>query len=110
MRAFLDFSTSATELKGKTKILESLQAFTQGAAKQYPNIAALRAELVYGADDHCVFIGKYDDDVRFPNREGHGHWSICKPTRDFIFPLKFVLGQYTEDRLEAKGTTGGPSE
>ena len=84
---FLQSTSSPYQDLKKSIDLGTLQKDTEHWAESHQ---LLRAELLWGDDDHVVKPGKYACDEYFAFLPGHTHCSICKPNTDFTVPLEFT--------------------
>ena len=56
-------------------------------------VRALRADIMYGAEEHVIHIERFDCDPAFAVEKDQSHKSICKPTITYQVPLEFVYGR-----------------
>ena len=78
-------------LQPGSPVLEDIRRETEELQKTFPDIPALRASSLFGAKDVIVYMGKYKNDVDCPTEPWRTHTSVCKPRRDYIKPLEFVI-------------------
>jgi hypothetical protein len=89
-RSFLRFSTSSVDLLPTSPILESIKTETSTFADTYSKIPSLRARILWGEDEKVVYMGSYKNDEEIEPLRGMDHFSICKPTEGYTYPLEFV--------------------
>jgi hypothetical protein len=70
-------------------ILEDLKAATERLHAKYPDIPALTASSIFGAQEAVVPIGGYQHE-KVETVPGHSHTSVCKPSMHYSKPLEFV--------------------
>lgn len=71
-------------------LLERLRSNTEAYFEQFPAVKALTAHSLFGKDEAIVTADKYDCDRRCRGQESQSHTTICKPSRGFDIPMKFV--------------------
>lgn len=87
--AIVKYSTMAGDLQPTSPLITSLRRKTEELASRFEWVDALRAYILWGKDDKVVYMDKFDRDVdRFLSDQSHT--SICKPTSNYLEPLKFV--------------------
>jgi pimeloyl-ACP methyl ester carboxylesterase len=89
MHGLLSASPAYRDLK-RPKFLEELQKQTEQLARdsEYP---ALYADILWGRSDYVVHPTKYECDSE--DFEECNHIEICKPRRDYLEPIDFILGK-----------------
>ena len=80
------------DLKPQSAFLKDLRKRTERLTKVFPWATALRAASAFGSDERIVQIERYDCDRANEFVPEQTHQSICKPTKDYQFPLRFVNG------------------
>jgi pimeloyl-ACP methyl ester carboxylesterase len=89
--AIASSSVVRNELVKNSPILTGLQTGTEAAHKDHRAIAVFSAEILFGTDDHVVYVDKYGcDEIVEPYAEDHNHVSVCKPRYIYKRPLEFV--------------------
>ena len=78
------------ELQPNAALITNLQKRTEEYAKQYPQIPALKARILWGEDENIVAPDRYQFDDEEDPEPGKDHTSICKPRPDYTRPLEFV--------------------
>lgn len=81
---------SRNDLLPESPILTQLRAETENASKQHPAVNAFRAEVLFGENDHIVYVGGYNCDHLLPYEKEQSHTSVCKPTLSYVRPLELV--------------------
>jgi hypothetical protein len=79
-------------------MIEHLKQNTEMLAHR-TNLPAYQADVVFGTGESVVSVGAFTSDQKIPDLEGHSHTSVCKPTRTFDFPMRYV----SEERKKAHG-------
>jgi pimeloyl-ACP methyl ester carboxylesterase len=90
LRALAASFSSRNDLLPESPILTQLQKETEKASVQYPDLRAWRADILFGENDHMVYVGGYNCDHVLRYEWGHSHTSICKPTVSYTRPLEMV--------------------
>jgi hypothetical protein len=93
LKPLLDSNPPYKDLELKSERLQDLRRRTELLARQLPSARALRAEIVYGSEDHVVHIDRFDCDPVAEIARDQSHTSICKPTAEYQAPLRFVYGK-----------------
>jgi hypothetical protein len=94
----LHFSTAFVEME-RTTLLNDLRDDTYKLSEACPWIAALKATILFGRNDHIVAKGEYLNDViEEPIEDNQGHTSICKPTPSYRRPLYFAVGTHGDPK------------
>ena len=83
------------DLESQSAFLKELRRRTELVARAFPWATALRPISAFGDDEHIVEIQRYDCDPASVIVPGQNHQSVCKPTKDYQFPLRFVNGSAT---------------
>lgn len=89
-KGVLQHSTMAVDLAPVSPLISNLRPKTEGMARELPNLRALAAQILWGKEDKIVYMDKFDCDTdTFVSEQDH--ISVCKPSREYLFPLKFVF-------------------
>ena len=77
-------------------LIQQLMDDTNHFAERYPELRALRARIAWAESDDIVTAlpYRYDAEVTFLGTE---HLSVCKPTRRFVTPFKFICSEDLSD-------------
>jgi hypothetical protein len=86
----LHFSRAYNDLQVESQVIIKLREHTEDYAKQYPQIPALKARILWGKDEEIVALDHYQLDTEEDPEPGRNHTSICKPRPDYTRPLEFV--------------------
>jgi hypothetical protein len=78
-------------LQAGSPALEDLRRETEELQDRFPDILALIAASLFGADDAIVTIGKYKRDIPSVIEPHQTHISVCKPSLTYVRPLEFVI-------------------
>ena len=90
LRPLLQSNPVHEDLQPEALRLREIRRRTESLAETYPWMQSLRGHLLFGRDDHTVFMDRYDCDPIFETVENQDHRSICKPTPQYLRPLEFV--------------------
>ncbi|HXY25584.1 MAG TPA: alpha/beta fold hydrolase [Candidatus Acidoferrum sp.] len=78
-------------LQQGSPVVEDIKRETEELHDKFPKLSALTALSLFGAKDTIVFVGKYKHDHDYPTEPNHTHVSICKPNKNYLKPLEFVI-------------------
>jgi len=92
---FLQSMPGYKDLDPTNLYLSKLCDWTGGAAKSHPEIAGLRARVLFGKE-RVVSPGVYEYDTTEDPELDQGHQNVCKPTRLYTRPLRFARYERSE--------------
>jgi hypothetical protein len=90
LRMILHSRSSFTDLQPGSPVLADTRRRTESLVAAHPELAALRARIVWANPDKVVLTERYDTDHRAEVIDGTSHRSVCKPGDDFADPWRFV--------------------
>jgi hypothetical protein len=87
--AISDFSITKNEMGKDSGVLKLLQAGTEAAHSEFPQISSLFTEPIFAVPDQIFTSESYQGEPLFWD-EGYDHFGVCKPTYTHKRPLDFV--------------------
>ena len=90
LRPFFQASVAYNDMRSGSEILTAIRDRTEFYSALYPDLTALRAQILWGDKEAVVQVGDYRDDDPSRFARGHDHVSVCKPTPEYVVPIEFV--------------------
>jgi len=86
------YAPSYAELTASSPVLDSIRVQSERFAIEFPSATALRAKIIWGAEENIVFMGGYAEDMTRTPVLRRSHMDVCKPSDHYQLPLEVING------------------